>query len=426
MAGPLADDATMAISLRTTVACLAAGLALVTAVPQAVLATASPAAETYRIPADGTIRITGSGWGHGRGLSQWGAHEAASQGVTHESILAFYYPGTVLAALPDRLVRVLLTSDTGANLIVRATRGLTARKAGLPAVVLPVRPKGCTRDATAWRARATATGMQLDAYCGQWRTIEASVGRTLSFRTPSGIVSTQNGTTRRAYRGAITAQRLGPGSVQVINTVRMEQYLRSVVAWEVSPSWPMEALKAQAVAARTYAAREAAGRTGSSFDVYDSTRSQAYRGMRSYTSRWATLATWEHPRTDEAVSATARRHVTVAGAAVLTQFGASNGGATAASPLPHMTVAADPWDVASRNPKRSWTHSTTATALGSRLGVGRVTAIEVLGREGKGPWGGRVSSLRVVGTSGSRVLTGDGVRIGLGTSSSMLTFVPPA
>jgi SpoIID/LytB domain protein len=241
-------------------------------------------------------------------------------------------------------------------------------------------------------------------------------------------VATQNGTVRRGYRGTITARRIGSASLQVINNVRMEQYLRSVVPAEVSPSWPTESLKAQAVAARSYAARESMGRADRSFDVYDSTRSQAYRGAVSYTATWQVLLQREHPRTDEAIAATAGVHVTVGGAAVLTQFGASNGGATAASPLPHMVVAADAWDArATRNPRLSWTRSVSASDLGRRYGLGTLTAIEVLGREGQGPWGGRVTAVRLVGPSGSRVLTGDGaIRSGLGVFSSMLTFAPPA
>ncbi len=79
--------------------------------------------EVYPVPADGVFRMQGSGWGHGRGMSQWGAYQAAATGVLHPQILSFYYPGTVLAPMPDALVRVLLASDTGRDLVVRATPG---------------------------------------------------------------------------------------------------------------------------------------------------------------------------------------------------------------------------------------------------------------------------------------------------------------
>lgn len=428
MGHPMADDATMraparaALSVLTLVSVLLGGWV----VPAS--AEGEPPVEVYPVRADGTFQVIGSGWGHGRGMSQWGAYQAATEGATVDQILSFYYPGTVLLPLPNRTVRVLLTSDIGRDVVVRATPGLTIREAGAARVTLPTRPGTCARDATRWRARATAESTRLDVYCGGWQVFDPSMGAVVTFASPSGQVATQNGDVRRGYRGTITARRLGSASLQVVNNVRMEQYLRSVVAAEVSPSWPMEALKAQAIAARSYAARESAGRAARPFDVYDSTRSQAYRGAVSYTSTWQVLAQREHPRTDEAIAATAGVHVTVGGAAVLTQFGASNGGATAASPLPHMVVAADAWDArATRNPRLAWTRSVSAAGLAERYNLGTVTAIEVLGREGQGPWGGRVTALRVVGTGGSRQLTGDSaIRSGLGVYSSMLTFAPPA
>ena len=120
--------------------------------------------------------------------------------------------------------------------------------------------------------------------------------------------------------------------------------------------------------------------------------------------------------------------VTVQGDPVLTQFSSSNGGATADSALPHMVAAADPWDARStRNPRRAWTDSVSARALQARYpSVGRVTAIEVRSRQGFGPAGGRVDELRIVGTAGSRVVSGDtAIRAALGTNSSMLTFTKP-
>lgn len=410
-----------ALATATTVTAILAG----TAIPAP--AARAAAEESYATPAGGTFRIIGSGWGHGRGMSQWGAYQAATEGATFDEILSFYYPGTDLVELPAAKVRVLIAGDTGRDLVVRATPGLSARQAGGQRAVLPKRPARCTRDATRWRARATTAGLRLDAYCRGWVRVDRVAGSTLTFASPSGLVATQDGTVRRGYRGTMTAKRLGSRSVQVTNTVAMEDYLRSVVAAEVSPSWPSESLKAQAVAARSYAATEARGRSGRPFDVYDSTRSQAYPGAVWYNASWKVVRSREHERTDEAIAATAGVHVTVDGAPALTQFSSSNGGATAASPLSHMVVAADGWDArAERNPRRSWSRSVSAASLASRYGLGSVRAIEVLGREGEGPWGGRVTAVRIVGSSGSRVLSGDGaIRAGLGVHSSMLTFGSP-
>jgi SpoIID/LytB domain protein len=379
----------------------------------------------FQVPADGVFRMQGSGWGHGRGMSQWGAHQAASMGVEHSTILAFYYPGTVLERLAPSQIRVLLAADTGRDLVVRGTPGLTVRQAGGEAIQLPVTPGRCTRPATRWRVRATKAGMNLAAYCGKWRKVDRVVGGTAEFAVPDGLVGTQNGSVRRGYRGTVTAIRTGSRSVQVVNTVPMEQYLRPVVAAEVSASWPVEALRAQAVAARSYAAHGAQGRAKKSFDVYDSTRSQAYPGAVWYNSSWRVIRTREHPTTDAAIADTAGLHLTHGGKPALTQFSSSNGGVTAASPLTYLRVTADPWDAAEKkNPRLSWTDTVTAAQLRARCrGAGDIWAVRVLAREGAGPWGGRISRMEIVGTDRTCTLATDSaIRASLGVNSSVLTF----
>jgi SpoIID/LytB domain protein len=381
--------------------------------------------EVYPVPADGVFRMQGSGWGHGRGMSQWGAYQAALAGVTHPKILSFYYPGTTLAPMPDSQIRVLLASDTGRDLVVRGIPGLTVRQAGGEAIQLPVTPSGCTRPATRWRVRATKAGMNLSAYCGKWRKVDRVVGGTAEFAVPDGLVGTQNGSVRRGYRGTVTAIRTGSRSVQVVNTLPMELYLRPVVAAEVSPSWPVEALRAQAVAARSYAAHGSLGRTKRTFDVYDSTRSQAYPGAVWYDSSWRVVRTREHPSTDAAITDTAGMHVTFGGEPALTQFSSSNGGVTAGSPLAYMRVTADPWDAAAtKNPRLAWTDTVTSAQLRARCrGAGDISAVRVLAREGAGPWGGRIAKVEIVGTDRTCTLASDSaIRATFGVNSSVLTF----
>ena len=425
----VADDSTMRVpALRPKAAVLMVAASL----GAATLGLAGPASaaepEVYPVPADGVFRMQGSGWGHGRGMSQWGAYQAASTGVLAPDILAFYYPGTVLAPLPDAQIRVLLAADTGRDLLVRGTPGLTVTQVGRDPIQLPVTPSACSAPATRWRVRATASGMTLAAYCGRWRTVDKVAGTTLEFAAPDGIVGTQNGSARRGYRGTITAIRTGSRSLQVVNTLPMELYLRPVVAAEVSPSWPVESLRAQAIAARSYAAHEALGRAQKSFDVYDSIRSQAYPGAVWYDSSWRVVRSREHANTDAAIADTAGVHVTTtAGVPALTQFSSSNGGATAASPLPHMMTQADPWDgTATRNPRLAWTDTVTASSLRARCrGAGEVSAVRVLAREGAGPWGGRISQMEIVGASRTCTLATDSaIRAALGVNSSMLTFTP--
>ena len=376
------------------------------------------------MPADGVFRLSGGGWGHGRGMSQWGAYQAATEGVAFRMILAFYYPGTTLAQVGSAKIRVLLTSDTGRDLVVRARPTLAAAVGSGAARRLPTKPAGCRKAATSWRARATKSGLRLAAYCGSWRTVRSTSARTITFSTAEALVGTRVGSVRRGYRGSVSAVRTGSRSVRVVNTVPMEQYLRTVVPAEVSASWPQEALRAQAVAARTYAATEARGRADGTFDVYDSTRSQVYRAAVAYNRSWRVVAAREQVQTDAAIRASAGLMVTVGGVPVLTQFSSSNGGATAGSPLAHMVAKTDAWDArAARNPRRTWSDTVSTRTLAARFpAVGAIRAIEVVSREGMGRWGGRVLELRVVGSRGSRTVTGDtAVRAALGTNSSLVT-----
>ncbi len=392
------------------------------------VAPAAAATEVYPKPSDRVFDIIGSGWGHGRGMSQWGAYEAASQGRTYSEILTFYYPGTKLATVSTGRIRVLLASDTGRNLVVRAVPGLQATytKGRRTTVTLPAKPAPCDRPATRWRARAMTKTMWLDAKChGRWHRVATKLGPTVAFEVPGGIVGTATRAAKRGYRGTVAATFLRTHAVRVVNTLPMEDYLRPVVAAEVSASWPRAALRAQAIAARSYAATEMQGRSSQPFDVYDSVRSQAYPGAVEYGAKWVVTRIREFSRTDAAVAHTAGRNVTVGGVPVLTQFSSSNGGATAASPLRHMSVAEDPWDAAaSRNPRRSWSDSVSAATLRARCPrAGVITSIEVLEREGAGSWGGRVSSLKVVGKEGSCTYSSDSsIRSVLGVYSSFLTF----
>lgn len=119
----------------------------------------------------------------------------------------------------------------------------------------------------------------------------------------------------RSYRGTIEAGALN-SQMYVVNELPLEQYLYSVVAIEMYPSWPMEALKAQAVAARTYALYGGNGFTVA--HVVDTTTSQAYYGVNS-----------EHENTTAAVNATKGEVLMHNGRLVETLFSSSAGGRTA-------------------------------------------------------------------------------------------------
>jgi peptidoglycan hydrolase-like amidase len=111
-----------ALPPRRTAAAVAVALlgSLLSAV---VTATPALAEEVYERPANGVFAVEGHGWGHGHGMSQWGAQGAASKGIDADTITATYYPGTAKATIASRPIRVLLSADEGRDTQVHAAPG---------------------------------------------------------------------------------------------------------------------------------------------------------------------------------------------------------------------------------------------------------------------------------------------------------------
>jgi stage II sporulation protein D len=198
-----------------------------------------------------------------------------------------------------------------------------------------------------------------------------------------------------------------------VKRVPLETYVRGVVSAEMSSSWPMAALEAQAVASRTYALTSDAG--GSKFDVYSDDRSQVYLGKAAETSR-----------TNSAVAATAGQIVTYAGQPAITYFFAGSGGQTesvqnafsGATPEPWLVSVADPYEA---GPLRHWTQTLSFTAAAARLSglvKGGLTGIEVLKR-GVSP---RIVSAYVLGSKGRTLVSGPELQARLGLFSTWAYF----
>jgi stage II sporulation protein D len=388
-------------------------------------------------PDDGVFRVSGYGWGHGRGMSQWGAYAAAKAGRTYPEILRFYYPGTKLVAgSTPAQIRVRLSHDRGA-FRVRPEPGLTlwwTRENGRTRpVTLPVTYLGCR--VSTWRVRAVyRRDMAVDAFtCGKWHAYVgsgrlAATGRA-SFVATDGKVQIErrldDGTRiRRGYRGFVRVV-LRDGKVRPVNVVPYEDYLRSVVPSESPASWPRAAVRAQAIAARTYAVRSSSGQSSSYFDVYDTTASQDYPGMESYGSTWDVTRHYEHAGSNDAITATRGMTLRYGGRAAFSEFGSSNGGWTADGDRPYLRAAQDGWDsAATANPYRTWTDTVSTAQLQSWYpSIGKIVEIRVAERSGGGRWGGRVSRLLIIGSQGVREIEGeDRVRWVLGLRSAYFGF----
>jgi len=332
-------------------------------------------------------KVKGGGFGHGVGLSQYGAQGLATEGGSNwRQIVGHYYRGTKISALGEsgsRPIRVLLApyqpsvSFTGAD----SACGLTLR---------PKRVYSATRR---------GKGVALNAPSG------SSLGSCGSVLTVSGGDSVKV-VGEGAYRGSLQVRPSSvPGTVNAINAVDVEDYLRGVVPLESPSSWDIQALRAQAVVARSYALASKVG--GKGFDLYDTTASQVYGGVGA-----------EQPRTDRAVADTSGRVVTHKGRTIAAYFFSTSGGHTednenvwGGEPRPYLRGVPDPFD--SISPLHRWTVTLSQARLTAGLGDlvrGKLVAIRVLSR-GASP---RILRAKVVGTGGTSVATGQQLMVRLG------------
>lgn len=370
------------------------------------------AAETYPRPADGTFRLQGHGYGHGTGMSQWGAQGAAKAGRTSSQILAQYYPGTTLTTGGPSSLRVWITADSG-TVWVRPSAGL-AVTSGTTTTVLPTSYSG--KGYSSWRVRLAAGQHHVEGYSdGAWRPFRVSAGPVRFTNTAKMVRLVLSGGVERDYRGSLLAV-TGDGLLRTVNDVPMTDYLRSVVPSESFPSWRPAALQAQSVAARTFAAYETRSRS-SFYDVCDTTSCQVYKGRASFADGKTTVH--EAASTDAAVGATAGKILTYGGVPAFTQFSASNGGHSSAGSQPYLPARPDPYDAAGGdNTNHTWSADLTATAIEAKYPqVGSVRALRVLARDGKGEWGGRIQQIAVDGSRGSVTVTGPSFRFAFGLKS---------
>jgi SpoIID/LytB domain protein len=370
----------------------------------------------------GAFTLDGAGYGHGIGMSQYGAYGAATQGRTYSQILSFYYPGTTLGTRSTtELIRVWLEGDADRDLRVRPSRGLAVSDDLGRSYTVPV--GSAYRE---WRAVRSVDGyfkLQYLSSSGNWVTkghpLSASAQRTWRFGNTAKLLTVRlTDGSYRELRGSVATFFYGSGT-RTVNRLRVETYLRSVVPSEMPTSWSAHAVRAQAVAARTYAARlKSAAPTGASWDICDSVSCQVYRGHA--TTVGGTRTVHETSNGDAAVAATAGRIVTYQGTIALTQFSSSNGGHSAPGAFPYLKPQPDPYDAVVR--PNSWTVTLTAAAVGRAYPtVGAVEQLQVLSRDGYGLFGGRVLSIRVTGSTGSVTVSGPDFRFALTLRSALFT-----
>jgi len=330
-----------------------------------------------------TFLVSGHGWGHGVGLSQYGAYGYAQKGFLYDNIVLHYFPGTELGPATVSRIRVLLTTGI-ATLDIGSTADFKVRDA-----------TGVVHTVTAGRYTLTpALKLVVDG-----ETTPRALPGPLLFQPGATALSLKH-----RYRGSIQID-VTAGKLRAINMVGLEQYLYGVVPSEMPFMWLPEALKAQAVVARSYAL--ATRRTGA-FDLFPDTRSQVYLGMDH-----------EKPSTTAAVNATAGQVVLYQGEVAKTYFFSTSGGRTASAedvfgkPVPYLVSVPDPYD--SISPHHDWG---PLVFTGAKLAKVMKMKGRVVDLQPELNASGRIKSINVVGTENTLSMPGADLRRLLGLRST--------
>ncbi len=377
-----------------------------------------------------SVRITGHGWGHGRGLGQYGAKGYADAGGSYTGILNHFYGGTTMGSAgnseisvwlkgQDNKVLRIFEDDTftvdgntisGGGTVQIAQEGsvwVLRRAPHVPGTNCRFNWEGSPivlSDAAT--ATVTVTSSIPDPGVDHWNMLAIcdDAGALKHYRGRLQIVKHQN-------------------ISRVVNLVSVEGYLKGVVPRESPASWNIEALKAQAVAARSYALSE--GGAGLRFPPYaktcDDTQCQVYGGAAS-TNTSDVTAVLEHPNTNAAIDQTAGQVRKFSnGATARTEFSSSTGGWTSGTPqcsACSFPSVVDDGDATPSNPNHNWSVDIAKSLIESKWAIGSFTGVEILSRNGLGAEGGRVLQMKVNGTGGSQTITGDQFRIALGLKSN--------
>jgi stage II sporulation protein D len=331
--------------------------------------------------------IHGRGLGHGVGMSQYGAYGFAKHGRGYKRILGHYYKDTKVGKTTKDAIRVLLDSGVGSVKFQKATHAC-GRYVNRRRAYLFVQSGSSVK--------LSRTGGATLANCGN---AGSAWGK--------GVIRIAG----RRYRGSLRVK--AAGGLLVVNVVSLDAYAKGVVPNEMVSSWPQAALKAQAVAARSYALTVGGG---GPFDVYDDTRSQVYGGLES-----------ETKDTNKAVTRTSREVVRYRHKIATTYYYSTSGGQTesvqfgfpGAAPVPYLKSVNDPYD--NTSPLHRWTVRHSQGEMESRLSglfSGHLRRIKIL-QQGVSP---RIVRARVVGSTGSSKISGLGLQSRLGLYSSWATF----
>ena len=385
------------------------------------------------LPEDDFV-LVGGGWGHGAGMSQYGAQGAGRLGCSASQILTTYFPGTAVEARPQPDVIVLGVANEVASTTV------TAQADAVPYELCHYTTGACTplpvtqASGATWTLHVNADATYRITQDGNEIWAGGDFEHNLRARLspdPSVNRRLHVSTSGHAYRWGVlqldSVQTGVPNAYLTLEVPDMDLYLRGLA--EVPASWPAPTLQAQAISGRSYALARITAlgiRDACRCHLYTTPRDQNYEG-------------WDHEAADAgitgawvaAVNATSGQILAHQGSIAETFYSSSHGGHSESSEfvfggaLAYVQPVDDSrWDLASSNPLRRWTEALSAEELGSIAGVGTATSLELLeprgaaGRVGNPSrgWGGA----RVTGTDGTVTWSGDQLKSKLGLRSTLV------
>ncbi len=314
------------------------------------------------------LTIEGAGTPHGIGMSQYGAKAMAEAGNDFEKILTHYYQGTKIGQINTDAIKMrvkLSASASGGAIIVSGGKALGH--------------EGIIESGSAISARS---GLHLEA-------IDVSTRFIVTYKFNKF----------NSFRGAIDIVG-SAGNFTTVNTLPIEDYLRGVISGEMSSSWPKEALKAQAVAARNYAYKNL--KPNASYDICDTPTCQVYHG-----------ASYEFVSTDLAIRETAGKMLYYGSEIITAYYFSTSGGWTennenvwGGAPRPYLRGVASPGE---NSPYNHWTVKTLDKTTVERYlnadsdtAIGDLQKIEIIKRGVSG----LVMAVKITGSAGVKLVTG--------------------
>lgn len=395
------------------------------------MTSATGTADAAPVPAAATaaangVTFTGHGLGHGRGMSQYGAYGYAMKGESYQWILTHFYGGTTVATMsanggnPNETVRLLNQSGRTSVTVTSPGLSINGKPVGPYArfklengQITVAKATSCTSHTGSSVASLTGSGMsraQLTSSNGRM----AVCGSNTYYGSMSAAIDADTGT------------------MEIINTVDMQHYLQGVVPSEMPASWAdsfsgsgINALKAQAVAARSYA-RVSSNKSYA--QTCDSTACQAYQGTKNMDLR-STAAV--NATNGQVMAFKNKPGLNIA----ITEFSASSGGYStggggANSTFPAVIDAGDGF-APTRNPYHNWTKTLSYSAIGAALGRPGLTSLDVTATNSTAHQTnvnpGIVLTVVATYSGGQKAsYSGDQIRIRLGLNSDWFKTTPVA